>query len=133
MDFEEVIWKQGRDTSKQGNWLRAPRQGIQKHPERGQSLLQPDCNAASGVQESWAQRKEDPRPPRPLAAAVCVCMCHRLTEMTNWVVRERPEQLESLCEKPRGRAAVRCYQHGLLKEQPNHLLLAGGEGLQLDR
>lgn len=57
------------------------------------------------MQEKRAQKKtEDPRPPRPLAAAVrvYVCVCHRLTEVTNQVMGERPEQPESLCRKPRG-------------------------------
>lgn len=105
--LEEVIWKQERDTSKHGKRLcaiGAPRQGVLRCSERGQSLLQvTDCNVASWCAGELSSKKRGSQAPEATGSCcVCVSMCHRLTEMTNWVVGERPEQLESLCKKPRG-------------------------------
>lgn len=136
MDFEEVIWKQGRDTIKQGKCLHAigaPQQGVLRCSERGQSLLQViDCNVASRCAGELSSKKRGSQAPEATGSC-CVCVC--ATEWQKWQtelsVRGQSSSSHSACS-PAGRAVVCYYQDGLLKEQPSHLLLAGGEGLQLD-
>lgn len=75
------------------------------HGRRSQPIAgkRPQCSQLVCSRSELRKKNEDPRPPQATGSCcACVCMCHRLTEMTNRVVGKRPEQPESLCKKPRG-------------------------------
>lgn len=108
MGFEEVIWK-WEERHQQTGWIPVchwssmagcfKMHGKRLEPISGKRL---QCSQLVCRRSELRKKMRIPGPHRPLAAAVHVCVCHRLTEVTNRVVGERPAQPESLCKKPRG-------------------------------